>query len=397
MTLFNSTPRKAPAPASPGLAGQWRGLRWRLVLALVVAALLTSWIPIARSVQLDSGVMAQVGPALGSVNMYSLPDATLQPEAQLHGGTFVSVTGRDVGADWYHVEVPGSISGWLPADQLTVLASGFDAATLPLIPVDEETILTYSLLWNFDTHNNLAVFQRGQANGNQLNGLAKVGDSITASQMFLYPFSAGVYDLQAYPHLQHVLDFFGTDDNSPFGRQSVAVQNGWSTADVLSERRALQRGCPAGTTPLTCEYNTSQPAYALIMLGTNDAVVLTVDEYERNLGEIVEITLGYDIVPVLFTSPPLQSPEYDVRPYNHAVIRVSQQYDVAVINYWLAVQPLPNKGISSDRIHPSGPPSNAGTTLFTPEYLQYGYTVRNLVTLQGLDLLLRNTVYPAFG
>jgi hypothetical protein len=341
--------------------------------------------------------MAQVGPSAEMVNVYSLPDPSLPPEIQLYGGTFLNVTGRDGGADWYHVQVPGSVSGWLPADQITVLAAGFNAADLPLIPVDEDTILTYSLLWNFDTNNNFLVFQRGQQNGKQLNGLVKVGDSITASQMFLHPFSSGVYDLQAYPHLQHVLDFFGTDANSSFGWRSVAVQNGWSTRDVLSEQRALQRGCSAGTTPLTCEYDARQPAYALIMLGTNDAVVMPVAEYERNLEQIVETTLSYDIVPVLFTSPPLQRPEYDVRPFNHAVIRVSQKYDVAMINYWLAVQTLPNKGISSDQVHPSGPPSNAGTTLFTPEYLQYGYTMRNLVTLQGLDLLLRNTVYPAFG
>lgn len=341
--------------------------------------------------------MAQVGPSAEMVNVYSLPDPSLPPEVQLHGGTFINVTGRDLNADWYHVEVPGSVTGWLAADEITVLVSGFDAEVLPLIPVDEETILNYSLLWNFDTNHNLLVFQRGQQSGNQLNGLAKVGDSITASQMFLHPFSAGVYDLQSYPHLQHVLDFFGTGENSAFGQQSVAVQNGWSTRDVLSEQKALQRGCSAGTTPLTCEYDARQPAYALIMLGTNDAVVMPVAEYEQNLEQIVEVTLSRDIVPILFTSPPLQSPSYNVQPFNHAVIRISQKYDVPMINYWLAMQPLPNQGISADLVHPSGPPSNAGTTLFTPEYLQYGYTVRNLVTLQGLDLLLKNTVYPSFG
>jgi hypothetical protein len=285
----------------------------------------------------------------------------------------------------------------LPSDKITILTSDFEHSQLPMIPVDEETILSYSLLWNFETNHNLVVFQRARDNGRQMNGFVKVGDSITASRMYLTPLGEGIYDLSAYPHLQHVLDYFGTDTNSAFSQASVAVRNGWSTNDVLSMSRAVERGCPTGSTPMTCEYDRNPAAFALIMLGTNDAVVMTVDEFETNLETIVETTLSYNMVPILFTIPPIQRSPYDETPFNYAIIRVSQKYDVSVVNYWLAVQPLPNQGISSDQIHPSGPPSNAGTTLFTPEYLQYGYTMRNLVTLQGLDMLLRNAVYPTFG
>jgi hypothetical protein len=343
------------------------------------------------------GVVAQLVQTGEAIQIYRLPDATLPPEIQLNGGTFVTVIGRTENNAWMNIQIPGSISGWLPSDKITILTSDFEHSQLPMIPVDEETILSYSLLWNFETNHNLVVFQRARDNGRQMNGFVKVGDSITASRMYLTPLGEGIYDLSAYPHLQHVLDYFGTDTNSAFSQASVAVRNGWSTNDVLSMSRAVERGCPTGSTPMTCEYDRNPAAFALIMLGTNDAVVMTVDEFETNLETIVETTLSYNMVPILFTIPPIQRSPYDETPFNYAIIRVSQKYDVSVVNYWLAVQPLPNQGISSDQIHPSGPPSNAGTTLFTPEYLQYGYTMRNLVTLQGLDMLLRNAVYPTFG
>jgi len=359
-------------------------------------ALLIGPVPIA-ALQNQIDVIAQVNTTEATVDLFTLPDRTQAPISQVNDGTFVTIVGRDNANSWFNVQVPGGMGGWLPAEQLSVINRDFQPAQVPLITMNADTILSYSLLWNFESNHTLIIFQRGRASGKNLNDFTKVGDSITASRNYLYPFGAGVYDLQAYPHLAHVLEFFGTGADSSFNHDSIAVRNGWSTRDVLSERRALQRGCPAGTTPLTCEYDNSQPAFALIMLGTNDATAMNADEYEANLSVIIQTTLDYDIVPVLFTVPPLLRPEYDVTPFNHAVIRLSQRYDVPMVNYWLAVQSLPNYGISSDLVHPSAPPSNAGATLFTPEYLQYGYTVRNLITLQGLDQLLRYTVYPTFG
>jgi len=370
----------------------------RIWLALTLMLLLISgWAaPVVTRAQATEGVVGRVSTSLDTIDIFRLPDSSMPPHIRLNAGTFITVVGRSESARWLNVRVPGNVGGWLPSEQLTIMADNFDTNTLPLVQVDEDTILQYSLLWNFESSHNQDVFVRGRSSGKQLNGLAKVGDSISASQMYLHPYGNGIYDLQAFPHLQHVLDFFGMTENSSFARNSLAVRNGWSTRDILNERNALQRGCPSGSTPLTCEYDALNPAYALIMLGTNDVVIMNSNEFQANMEEIVNITLSRDIIPILLTMPPHLQPQYDVTPYNRALVRISQKYDIALINYWLSVQPLPNQGISSDLVHPSGPPSNAGTTLFTPEYLQYGYTMRNLVTLQGLDLLLNYTVYPSF-
>jgi hypothetical protein len=48
--------------------------------------------------------------------------------------------------------------------------------------------------------------------------------------------------------------------------------------------------------------------------------------------------------------------------------------------------------LSSDGVHPSYVTSHAAD--FTPEYLQYGYTVRNLTALQALDEVWRKAIQP---
>lgn len=343
----------------------------------------------------ERGIPAQIVHTPDTVNAYVLPDANAPLMLLLNGGARITALGRTADNAWIEADVSDGYVGWV-AYQHVVAHYAYDLAGLPVTQADTEMILQFSPFWNFDTPHNLAIFQRGQASGKQMNMFAKVGDSITVSPAYLTPLGYGVYDLGTFEHLQHVLDYFGTGEESAFYRSSAAVYTGWSTRDVLNVKRAQRFGCPQGYTPLACEYGTKRPAFALIMLGTNDATIMDVTEFEANLNQIVEVTIGADIVPVLSTVPPLLLTSFDEKPFNHAIIRVAQTHDISVINYWLAMQPLPNYGMSSDMVHPSAPANNAGTTLFTGEYIQYGYTMRNLVTLQGLDLLLQNAVYPAF-
>src|SRR3954463_13066364 len=48
----------------------------------------------------------------------------------------------------------------------------------------------------------------GQARGNHLTVFAKVGDSITVGERFLYPFGDGKYQLGDHSYLQPVIDAF---------------------------------------------------------------------------------------------------------------------------------------------------------------------------------------------
>ncbi|MEO1664285.1 MAG: SGNH/GDSL hydrolase family protein [Chloroflexota bacterium] len=345
-------------------------------------------------VNAQDGIPAQVIHTDQTVNAYVLPEESTGVLMLLNSGMRITALGRSADNAWVRADLYNGIIGWVPYMQVETRYE-YRLDSLPVMQPDEEMILQYAPFWNFDTPQNQAIFERGRAAGHTMNAFSTVGDSITAAQMYLTPYGSGVYDLGEFEYLSHVLDYFGTDRTSSFGQRSVAVAVGWSTRDVLNPSKA-RAGCPLQMSPLVCEYNTRNPAFALIMLGTNDSTVMAVDEFEENLSAVVETTINADIVPVLSTVPPLLLPEWNERPYNYAIIRVAQAYDVSLVNYWLAMQQLPNLGMSPDLIHPSAPPSNAGTTLFTGEYIQYGYTMRNLVTLQGLDYLLRNSVYPSF-
>ncbi|MEM6283680.1 MAG: SGNH/GDSL hydrolase family protein [Chloroflexota bacterium] len=366
------------------------GRPYRVVLFVFFFVLLGA----GYSVNAQEGIPAQVINTDQTVNAYVLPEESTGVLMLLNGGMQITALGRSMDNAWVKADLYNGIVGWVPYTQIET-GDAYALDTLPVTQPDEEMILQYAPFWNFDTAQNRAIFERGRAAGRTMNGFSKVGDSITAAQMYLTPYGSGVYNLGEFEYLSHVLDYFGTDSSSSFGQRSVAVAVGWSTRDVLNPNKATA-GCPLQMSPLVCEYNTRKPAFALIMLGTNDATVMDVAEFEENLGLIVQTTIDADIVPVLSTVPPLLLPEWNERPYNYAIIRVAQAYDVSLMNYWLAMQQLPNLGMSPDLIHPSTPPSNAGTTLFTGEYIQYGYTMRNLVTLQGFDYLLRNSVYPTF-
>ena len=61
-----------------------------------------------------------------------------------------------------------------------------------------------------------------------------------------------------------------------------------------------------------------------------------------------------------------------------------------MINLWLALEDLPNGGVDQDEtIHLTVPEDGTSTGVFDEDTLETGYTVRNLVTLQAFDILLR--------
>src|SRR5206468_10416279 len=101
--------------------------------------------------------------------------------------------------------------------------------------------------------------------------------------------------------------------------------------------------------------------------------------------------LGTGVIPVLSTIPDhlfaggLYGPRVPI--FNQAIADVAAQMQVPLWNYWLAMQPLANKGIGSDGVHPTTDPF--GSWIFTDDGLQFGYNVRNLTAIEVLDKLKR--------
>jgi peptidoglycan/LPS O-acetylase OafA/YrhL len=203
---------------------------------------------------------------------------------------------------------------------------------------------------------------------------AKVGDSITALPDFVTCFDGGHYDLGAHPELAEPLAYYLRGDaagTSPFARTSEAATGGWTAADVL-----------AG--PLDAELSAIAPRTAVILIGTNDnRYGRSLAAYGADLWTIVDRTIASGTIPLVSTLPPIHSdPTTDARvPLFGLVARaIAQGRQIPLVDFYREMLPLPGQGLASDGIHPSTSPDGA---CFLGD-LEYGFDVRNLITLEQL-------------
>lgn len=243
----------------------------------------------------------------------------------------------------------------------------------------------------YSGRNAVTIYRRGLAQGNRAGVFSKVGDSITASPLFLVMVGNGGLHLGEHEYLRPTMDYFLKDFNS-FTNTSLAAQSGWTTLDLLTpgRRSAIPnvRRCAPEETPLVCEYRVTKPTLALIMIGTNDILRdYDIGPYETHLRQIVQTSIDMGVLPILSTLPDIRNGNQlhagRVLEFNGVIWRVAHDFGVPLWDYWYAMQGLPGLGLESDGIHPSYPPSRE-TAIFTPDLLIYGYNMRNLTALQIL-------------
>jgi hypothetical protein len=375
------------------------------MVALVIA--LVGHIPAA--IRAQDSVEAQVVPDV--LNVRESPSITAPVIAQLTRGAEVTVTGWDSTVWVFVTPLDGGFTGWVDLDFLD-FPVGFDVTSLPVIdtvgmnnaasaaqsptvPIVPVEIPASAIPVVGDQAR--AIFEDGQARGNRADVFAKVGDSITDMPMFLFAIGAGQQQLGDYTDLQTVIDHFMQTTNS-FSRTSAAARGGWTSGDLLDPSAQHVPGvCNAGESPLACEYRLLRPAVALIMIGTNDILVgVDNDTYRAHLETIVQTSIDSGVIPVLSTIPDNQiEPDWAARvPEINTIIRsVASAYGVPLWDYWLALQGLPNKGLSSDNLHPSYDAAPGTSAIFTMDHLQYGFNVRNLTALLVLNAVWQGAMY----
>jgi hypothetical protein len=99
---------------------------------------------------------------------------------------------------------------------------------------------------------------------------------------------------------------------------------------------------------------------------------------------IVQETINNNIVPILYTFP--LRPEFPEKTvlFNQILVNIAQDYDIPLINLYMALAELPDQGI--DVVNPThvSLPADGQAGMLTAEGLQSGATLRNLLTLQTL-------------
>ncbi len=241
------------------------------------------------------------------------------------------------------------------------------------------------------------IYDIGQANGNVAQRFSKIGDCMTASEWFLMPFAGEegeTYTLGDYEELQSVVEYFsvpardeGFEKNS-WANEGLGTQSGFNTSSLTDWLFADPSWCDANESPLECEYRVTRPAFSLMMLGTNDIMFFEPVYFDDAMRSIVYSTLQKNIVPVLYTFP--IRPEYPEKTdiFNKIIVDIARDYDLPLINLWLAVNDLPFNGVDeAEPIHLSLP-EDGKTGFLDEDGLTYGYNVRNLVTLQAFEAFL---------
>jgi GDSL-like Lipase/Acylhydrolase family len=222
----------------------------------------------------------------------------------------------------------------------------------------------------------------------------KVGDSISVSTRFLHCFGDGDADLGAYGALQPTLDAYAAATiagTTSFDRVSACVEGGKTAFWAMD-------GQPS---PLETEMSALNPALAVVMFGTNDIGwfspdhIHTLNWYHGYMFDLVDALLDAGIVPILSTLPPRDDkPSLDAWiPTFNAVIRgMAQGRQIPLVDFHRELQPLPSHGLSSDGVHPNAYTSAGDACTLTTEGLDYGYNVRNWITLTGLDRTRRAAI-----
>lgn len=265
----------------------------------------------------------------------------------------------------------------------------FDESSIEGISVEDHPILPEI------TEHARIIYAAGLEMENNPHVFSKVGDCMTATyEYFLGPFGEGVYDLgDDYSDLEGVINYFdeparseGFEQNS-FNNPGLATASGFNTASVLDSLWADPNWCEANESPLGCEYRLSQPIFSMIMFGTNDVMFFEADAFDFYMRTIILETINNGTVPILYTIP--TRPEFPEKTYqfNQVIIKLAEDYDLPLVNLWAAIQDLPFEGVDQlEPIHLSIPEDDRAGDFTTN--LEYGYTVRNLITLQALDILL---------
>lgn len=214
---------------------------------------------------------------------------------------------------------------------------------------------------------------------------AKVGDSNTVNTHFLSCFAGTDVRLGAYAALEPTRQFFrktlADGTRTSFDRLTLAATVGWGTSKPIAD----------DPSPIEDEVAAIKPAFAVVMLGTNDTYETGVTSFERNLGLVVDALVKEKVAPVLTTIPQRTDTAVAAAllPEMNAIIRVVAEHRaVPLIDLAKALEPLDGFGLAGDGIHLQVySMGGAHGCWLTPEGLTEGMNQRNLLTLQGLDRL----------
>ena len=220
----------------------------------------------------------------------------------------------------------------------------------------------------------------------------KLGGSSVESRAFLHCFAydGDNLDLAEHDELAETLAFFrggNASGSNPFARESEAAQVGWSLRQGLSGRpsRALR------------EARATDARFALVFFGGNDVQARRPRSFAVRLERMLDQLLDRGVIPIVgATSPRGDDPEMDVwaKRYNRISRALARAWQVPYLDFYLAQDALPGRGLAGDGVHPNThlDGGRGRACVMSEDGLRHGSNQRNLRTLELLDRLRRTVV-----
>ncbi|MBK9924822.1 MAG: SGNH/GDSL hydrolase family protein [Anaerolineales bacterium] len=219
------------------------------------------------------------------------------------------------------------------------------------------------------------VYQRGLELGTDPKHFSVIGDCQNVSSYFLSVYEKpDEYSLGTeYAYLQPTIDYY----QGSYSRVSVAVKGGFNAAAVISPLRADRKVCNANESPLDCELRLWKPSIVFVSMETWWSQKPE-QEYEKYMRIVLDRIIASGAVPIIATKADNLEGDNAI---NATVAKLAYEYDIPMWNFWVAVQPLPDHGLSKDGFHLTF----ARNFFDDPHRMKSAWPWRNLTALQSLD------------
>jgi hypothetical protein len=222
----------------------------------------------------------------------------------------------------------------------------------------------------------------------------KVGASSTVSAYHLYCFADDEIALDGRDSLWTPIDYYiqgnandfaGEGSLTPFDRDTYAAESGRTAVWAMD-------GTPS---PVDQEIESINPSAAIVHYGTNDMGMGTTYlsamwNFYDSYTALVDHMTTQGILPILVginARGDSANADLWVPTYNAVIRGIAQARQIPFLDLHLAMNPLPDRGLASDGIHNNIYVLDGWTRPchFTPEGLQFGHNLRNMITLESLD------------
>jgi hypothetical protein len=223
------------------------------------------------------------------------------------------------------------------------------------------------------------IYQLGLELGNDPTHFSVIGDCQNVSSYFLSVFDqADEFILgDEYAYLQPTIDYY----QGSFSRTSLAVMGGFNAAAVISPLRADPKSCNKNESPLDCELRVWNPSVVIVSMETWWSEK-PAEEYDKYMRRVLDRIIETGALPIIATKADNLEGDHSI---NAAIAQIAYEYDIPLWNFWAAVQPLSNHGLSRDNFHLTF----ARNFFDDPVRMKSAWPWRNLTALQTLDIVRR--------